>query len=351
MQNNARKNIIYSIILLLVVFGVYLYRQNQQAPVEEIVESDRITLSGKTMGTTYRVVYLDDERRDFTASIDSVLAVFNQSLSTYIPDSELSRFNQGDSLVFQLPYMLPVLEKSQEVYERSAGAFDPTVGPLVNVWGFGPEGAQRKDSVDISQLLPLVGFDKITFDEEMVRKSQTGIYLDFSAIAKGYAVDIVADLLEGRGITNMLVEIGGELVARGVNDKGEIWKVGINQPDEKDFTNELFSIIALDNKALATSGNYRNYYEVDSVRYSHTIDPRTGYPVQHGLLSATVVANDCMTADAYATALMVLGTEEAIQLLRQEEQLEGFLIYNDSTGTVQTYISERLKPYVSNIHD
>src|SRR5690606_5676318 len=155
----------------------------------------------------------------------------------------------------------------------------------------------------------------------------------------------------GRGITNMLVEIGGELVARGVNDKGEIWKVGINQPDEKDFTNELFSIIALDNKALATSGNYRNYYEVDSVRYSHTIDPRTGYPVQHGLLSATVVADDCMTADAYATALMVLGTEEAIQLLRQEEQLEGFLIYNDSTGTVQTYISERLNTYVSNIND
>ena len=351
MQNNARKNIIYSIILLLVVFCVYLYRQNQQSPVEEIVESDRITVSGKTMGTTYRVVYLDSERRDFTASIDSVLAVFNQSLSTYIPDSELSQFNKSDSLIFELPYMLPVLEKSQEVYERSGGAFDPTVGPLVNVWGFGPDGAKPKDSIDIDQLLPMVGFDKVIFDEEMVQKSQPGIYLDFSAIAKGYAVDIVADLLEGRGISNMLVEIGGELVAKGVNDKGEIWKVGINQPDEKDFTNELFSIVALDNKALATSGNYRNYYEVDSVRYSHTIDPRTGYPVQHGLLSATVVASDCMTADAYATALMVLGTANAISLLDQEEELEAFLIYNDSIGNIQTYISESLKPYISNIND
>src|SRR5690606_27896998 len=193
------------------VFGVYLYRQKQHAPVYENYECDRNTLSGKTMGTTYRLVYLDEERRDFRASFDYVLPLFYHSLSAYIPDSELSRFNQGDSLVFQLPYMLPVLEKSQEVYERSAGAFDPTVGPLVNVWSFGPEGAQRKDSVDISQLLPLVGFDKITFDEEMVRKSEPGIYLDFSAIAKGYAVDIVADLLEGRGITNMLVEIGGEL--------------------------------------------------------------------------------------------------------------------------------------------
>src|SRR5690606_17333002 len=159
MQNHARKNIIYSIILLLVVFGVYLYRQNKEAPVEEIIESDRITVSGKTMGTTYRVVYLDGERRDFQASIDSVLAVFNQSLSTYIPDSELSQFNQRDSLVFQFPYMLPVLKKSQEVYERSGGAFDPTVGPLVNAWGFGPDGAQPKDSIDIDQLLPLIGFD------------------------------------------------------------------------------------------------------------------------------------------------------------------------------------------------
>jgi thiamine biosynthesis lipoprotein len=351
MQNNARKNIIYSIILLLVVFGVFLYRQNQEPVVEEIIQSDRITVSGKTMGTTYRVVYLDGARRDFKASIDSVLTVFNQSLSTYIPDSELSRFNQSDSLVFGLPYMLPVLKKSREIYERSGGAFDPTVGPLVNVWGFGPDGARTEDSIDINKLLPLVGFDKVSFDEEMVRKAQPGMYLDFSAIAKGYAVDVVASLLEESGISNMLVEIGGELVARGVNDKGEIWKVGINQPDEKDFTNELFNIVALDNKALATSGNYRNYYEVDSVRYSHTIDPRTGYPVQHGLLSATVVASDCMTADAYATALMVMGTQNAISLLDQVTELEAFLIYNDESGKMQTYVSKSLKPFISSVTD
>src|SRR5690606_31260038 len=169
-----------------------------------------------------------------------------------------------------------------------------------------------------------------------VHKSRPGIYLDFSAIAKGYAVDVVADLLEAQGIVNMLVEIGGELVARGVNDKGEVWKVGINRPDEKEMSNELFSIIALNDKALATSGNYRNYYVVDSVRYSHTIDPRSGYPVQHGLLSATVVAPDCMTADAYATALMVMGTENAITLLDQVEELEAFLIYNDDSGRIQT---------------
>lgn len=351
MRNNARKNIIYSIVLLLVVFGVYLYRQNQEPPVEEAIESDRVTVAGKTMGTTYRVVYLDDQNRDFKLSIDSLLTVFNQSLSTYIPDSELSRFNQSDTLIFDSPYLLPVLKKSQEVYDVSGGAFDPTVGPLVNAWGFGPSGPQPKDSVDIRKLLPLVGFDKIHFDEKLVWKSQPGIYVDFSAIAKGYAVDIVAGLLDERGISNMLVEIGGELVAKGVNDKGEIWKVGINQPDEKDFTNELFSIVALDNKALATSGNYRNYYEVDSVRYSHTIDPITGFPVRHRLLSATVVAKDCMTADAYATAMMVMGVEKSIALLDQEKELEAFLIYSNESGQTQTYISESLKPYISNVND
>lgn len=349
MQNTARKNIIYSIILLLVVFGVFLYRQNRSTPVEEAIESDRITVNGKTMGTTYRVVYLDEEKKDYKNSIDSILTVFNQSLSTYIPDSELSRFNQSDSIVFDLPYLRPVLEKSREIYELSGGAFDPTVGPLVNAWGFGPDGAQPKDSMDIKKLLPLVGFDKVDFSETSLWKTKGGIYLDFSAIAKGYAVDVVADLLEENGITDMLVEIGGELVARGTNDKGEIWKVGINRPDGKEMTNELFSIVALDNKALATSGNYRNFYVVDSVRYSHTIDPMTGYPVQHGLLSATVIADDCMTADAFATTMMVLGLEKSVSLLDQVKGMEVVLIYNDESGNLKTYVSETLKPYLSDV--
>src|SRR5690554_7488921 len=233
MQNNARKNIIYSIVLLLVLFGVFLYRQNQESPVEAAIESDRVTVTGKTMGTTYRVVYMDDQRRDFKVSIDSLLVEFNQSLSTYIPESELSRFNQRDSLMFESSYLLPVLKKSQEVYNISGGAFDPTVGPLVNAWGFGPSGPQPKDSVDIRKLLPLVGFDKVHFDEKLVWKSQPGIYVDFSAIAKGYAVDIVAGLLDERGISNMLVGIGGELVARGGNDKGEVWDGGVKERDAR----------------------------------------------------------------------------------------------------------------------
>lgn len=351
MQNNARKNIIYSILLMLVLFGVFLYRKNPEPPQEAPKDNGRITISGKTMGTTYRIVFLDEEGRDFKNSIDSILTVFNQSLSTYIPDSELSQFNKGDSLVFKLPYLLPVLKKSREVFTLTEGAFDPTVGPLVNAWGFGPEGAQPKDSIDIRNILPLVGFDGITFDEQVMRKSKPGIYLDFSAIAKGYAVDIVAEYLEENGISNMLVEIGGELVAKGNNDKGELWKVGINQPDGKDFSNDIISIIALDNKGMATSGNYRNFYELDSIKYSHTISPFTGEPVQNGLLSATVVASDCMTADAFATAMMVVGTEKSIALLDQEKELEAFLIYSDESGNMKTFISEGLKPYISDIRE
>ncbi|AWW30536.1 FAD:protein FMN transferase [Echinicola strongylocentroti] len=349
MHKNARKNIIYSIILLLVVFLVYLYRQNQQAPPPPEPEKDgKTTITGKTMGTSYRIVYMDELSRDFKPSVDSLLEVFNASLSTYIPSSELSRFNQGDTLAFESVYLPTILKTSYDVYKRTDGAFDPTVGPLVNAWGFGPDGAQLKDSVDVFQLLRFVGFEKINFDTEKVWKTQPEVYLDFSAIAKGYGVDVVAGYLEDQGIEDMLVEIGGELVARGTNENGELWKVGVNQPSEDVSSRDIFSIIGLDNKGMATSGNYRNFYYKDSVRYSHTINPKTGNPVNHTLLSATVLAEDCMTADAIATAMMVMGTEKAIDLQDSQDNIDAFLIYSDSLG-VHTFVSDKLKPYVSYI--
>lgn len=353
MRSNANKNIIYSIILLMLVAIVYLYRQNQEKPVEKIVEitTGKVTLAGNTMGTSYRIVYLDNQERDFKNEIDSVLVLFNQSLSTYIPDSELSVFNKSDSLVFESPYFLPVLEASKLIFEKTAGAFDPTVGPLVNLWGFGPEGPQLKDSINVSSLLPLVGFNNVLFNGEMVKKVKSGIYLDFSAVAKGYGVDVISEFLISKGIESMLVEIGGELIAKGVNENGELWKIGVNRPEELGRADELYSIIALDNKGMATSGNYRNYYEVDGIKISHTIDPFTGKPVRHGLLSATVLAADCMTADALATALMVMGTENAIALQDKEKDFEIFLIYNDDAGEMQSFASEGIKPYLSFAHE
>lgn len=353
MRSNANKNIVYSLVLLFLVAVVYLYRQNQEKSIPSSSDTaiGKVTLTGNTMGTTYRVVYLDPEERDFKKEIDSLLVAFNQSLSTYIPDSELSRFNQGDSLEFKLPYFLPVLKSSREIFDLTNGSFDPTVGPLVNLWGFGPGGPQLKDSVNIQEYLPLIDFKAISFDDKQVKKMKAGMYLDFSAIAKGYGVDVVADFLKAKGIENMLVEIGGELVAKGTNEKGELWKVGINRPEEIGGSDEIFSIIALDNRALATSGNYRNYYEVDGLKISHTIDPSTGRPVRHGLLSATVLAKDCMTADALATAMMVMGTEKAIALQEKQQDFEIYLIYNDGEGGLKSYASPGLKPYLSFEHE
>ncbi|SDY66907.1 MULTISPECIES: FAD:protein FMN transferase [Rhodonellum] len=353
MRSNANKNIIYSLILLLLVAVVYLYRQNQQKPAEEILEQTigRVSISGSTMGTTYRVVYMDAQERDFKKEVDSLLLVFNQSLSTYIPESEISRFNNADTLVFDLPYFYPVLQASKEIYQKTEGAFDPTVGPLVNLWGFGPGGPQLKDSVNIQNMLSLVDYNSIVFDSNRVIKRKPGMYLDFSAVAKGYGVDVVAEYLASKGIENMLVEIGGELSAKGVNERGELWKVGINRPEELGNADDIFSIIALDNQAMATSGNYRNYYEADGIKISHTINPATGRPVKHGLLSATVLAANCMKADALATGMMVMGVEKSIALQQKEGGFELFLIYNDEQGQLKTFASEGLIPFLSFPHD
>ena len=350
MRPNARKNIIYSLILLVMFLLIYNWRNREkssESSMEEVNVEGKISLSGQTMGTSYSIVYLDEEGRDFQPSIDSLLLVFNQSLSTYIPDSELSRFNQKDTLDYELPFLFPILSKSKEIYEKTNGSFDPTVGPLVNIWGFGPGGPELKDSTDISQILTLVGFDKIEFDSSQVRKKVAGSYLDFSAIAKGFGVDVVAGYLADKGVKNYLVEIGGDLVAKGVNEKGELWKLGINRPEETANASDLYSIIALENKAMATSGNYRNFYIRDSVKISHTINPATGYPVNHSLLSATVIAKDCMTADAYATAIMVMGKERAIALDEELDEIEVFLIYDDGQGAYGTFASESIKPYLS----
>ncbi|HSJ67811.1 MAG TPA: FAD:protein FMN transferase [Anditalea sp.] len=351
MGDNARKNIIYSIILLLVVFIVFLYRKNLQDPnlPTTAEESNKIVVTGQTMGTTYRAVYLDEQRRDFKEEIDSILVAFNQSLSTYIPDSEISRFNRNDTLQIKSEFFYPVLAASKQIFEETGGAFDPTIGTLTNIWGFGPEGAQQKDTVEIRDILRIVDFNLVSFDQSQVVKQRTGVQLDFSAIAKGYGVDVVADFLQSKGIINLLVEIGGELVGRGVNEHGELWKIGINQPDEESAADELNTVIALQDQGLATSGNYRNFYIRDGIKYSHTISPFTGFPVRHGLLSATVLAENCMLADAYATAFMVMGTEEAISLQQQLGNIEIFLIFNDQEGNLDTYVSEGLKPFISNI--
>lgn len=341
MNSNQKKNIIYSVVLLVALGATWLYRQGQDAPTD----SSFLAIQGQTMGTSYAIKYEDEQQRNLKPGVDSLLEQFNQSVNHYLPDSEISRFNRSDSLQFALPYFYPVLRRSEEVYQATDGAFDPTVAPLVNAWGFGPEGGALPDSLGVDSLLRLVGFNKISFDQEHVVKKQPNVQLNFSAVAKGYGVDVVANYLRRKGINNMMVEIGGEVVARGVNPQGEAWRIGIDNPEQP---GQMDVAVGLVNQAMATSGNYMNYYEQDGQKYAHTIDPRTGYPVQHSVLSASVIAADCMTADAYATAFMVLELEETQKILAQNPTLEAYLIYDDQ-GTLKTFVTPGIESSIVNL--
>lgn len=339
-MNAVRKNIaVTAAIVLMLIVGWSLQRNRASL----FNGRYKIELSGTTMGTVYSVKYLDRRQRDMQSQIDSVLEAFNQSLSTYIPYSEISEFNRGDTLVYRTPFFLPVLKKSREVYEKTHGAFDPTVMPLVNAWGFGPEKKSRPDSSLIDSLLQLVGFHHISFDEEKTFKNQPGVQLDFSAIAKGYGSDVIAEYLQSQGIENLMVEIGGEIVCRGKNEKGMPWRVGINSPLPTASGEWLYAILELENRAVATSGNYHNYYMEGEKVVSHTISPSTGYPVRHELLSASVVAEDCMTADAYATAFMVLGVEASKKILGENPQLEGYLIFKNNKDSLESFFTQGLR--------
>lgn len=342
MNSYQKKNIIYSVLLLIAVVAVWLYRDARSAGDEA---QNLVAFRGQTMGTIYSIKYLDEEQRNFKQGVDSLLNVFNQSLNHYLPNSEISQFNRQDTFYFKLPYFHPVLEASKEVYEKTSGAFDPTVAPLVNAWGFGPDTTTTPSSAKVDSLLQYIGFDKIKFTKEYVTKTKPGVQLNFSAIAKGYGVDVVASFLAEKGIKNLMVEIGGEVVARGINAQGDVWRIGINNPDKP---GELTSAIALENQAIATSGDYLNFYEKDGKRYAHTLNPKTGYPVEHTALSVSVIADDCMTADAYATAFMVLGVEKAKEILENNPSLDAYIIYDENSED-RTFMTARLKEKVLDI--
>ncbi|HAI75637.1 MAG TPA: thiamine biosynthesis protein ApbE [Microscillaceae bacterium] len=337
-MNNVQKNIIYSVLLLASISAVYLYRAAQRPVLMEI--------RGEAMGTTYQIKYLDYKSRQFKSSVDSLLLVFNQSLSTYQKDTEISAFNQDSAktITFKLPFFYPVLAKSLEIYKATDGAFDPTVAPLVNAWGFGFKTEKFPDSSRVDTLRRLVGFEKINFDKNQVTKLKKGVMLDFNAIAQGYGVDVVAQFFEKQGIQNYMIEIGGEVLCKGKNAEDKFWSIGIANPTyEASGGSPTQAIVQLENKALATSGNYRKFYIIDKKKYSHTVNPKTGYPVQHSLLSATVIAKDCMSADAYATAFMVMGLDKAKQFLAQNPSLDAYFVYANADGSLATYMTKGLE--------
>jgi len=303
-----------------------------------------VIIQGYAQGTTYDIRYLDKDRRNFKVQVDSLLKSIDRALSTYNPDSEISVFNRSHAIRFRSPYFYPVLEKSREVYLRSGGLFDPTVMPLVEAYGFGPGGRKQGIRVNPDSLLQWVGFDKIEFDSVSLRKSLENVRLDFNAIAQGYSVDVIADFLNGRGIQHYLIEVGGELRARGHKLHGEQWVVGISDPLKPA---RLRAKVRIGDRGMATSGNYRNYYEKDGVLYNHIINPLTGLPGRGEILSVSVLAPDAMTADAYATAFMLMGVEKTKLLLKSLDGLDVYLVYALKDGGTATYISEGLRPFLT----
>jgi FAD:protein FMN transferase len=318
-------------------------------------EQNKLTkenIKGETMGTTFSVSYLDSNNIDPLPEMEQLLLDFNSSVSTYISDSEISKFNQGDSLWvmtgghFYRNFML-----AKDVYDKSDAWFNPAVMPLVNYWGFGYTSKKIVADVDsskVKELKKLIQFDSVSHhisgNQCLFFKKINGLELDFSAIAKGDAVDEVGRLLESKGIYNYFVEIGGEIRARGKTVSGYYWRTGIRVPDEKSNNNEMQLALELKDLSVATSGNYENFFQdkTSGLKYAHTINPHTGYPEKNSLLSASVFAKDCATADAFATAFMAMGLEKSWKMVHQLSYIDACFIYSDDIGNVKIKYSEKI---------
>ncbi len=303
-----------------------------------------VKFTGETQGTYYAITYFENDGINYQKEIDSLLAVFDYSVSMWLPGSIISKINSESSNVEPDEIFKSLFLKSKDVYEKSAGAFDPTVGPLVNAWGFGFTDRMKVNQHIVDSLLPLIGFDKIKLENNRIIKFDPRVQFDFNAIAQGYAVDLIGKYLSGKGIINFLIDIGGEVLASGNKPGDEFWQVGIERPkDNASYGEGLTAIVNLKNKALSTSGSYRKFFEENGNRYSHTIDPKTGYPVNHSVLSVSVLASDCCAADAWATVFMVMGLERSMEFLNQQDKLEAYFIHSGKSGILETYYTPGFK--------
>ena len=304
------------------------------------------SFSGFAQGSTYSIVYDNNKNIDpgeLRGKVEKTLSDFDMSLSVYKDSSIISKINRNEEVVPD-SFFTEVFKKSVKIFEMTDGAFDITVGPLVRAWGFGPDAHRSFSESKRDSLIKLVGMNKVSLINGRLVKSDPHICLDVNAIAQGFSVDVISRLFDNSGIKNYLVEIGGEVRAKGKKGS-KLWRVGIDKPVDNNMTpgQTLQAIIRITDKALSTSGNYRKFYIEDGIKYSHEIDPRTGYPAKNTLLSASVIADDCATADAMATAFMVMGKDKTIDFLGSHPELEAFLVYSDKEGNFRTWASEKLK--------
>ena len=339
MTTNRNKRLLWQIpfLVLLIVGTVLIIRQQHNMPYQKC--------AGTIFGTTYHITYQYDD--DLQPELEARMKEVDNALSMFNKESIISKVNNNQPVELNEMFV-EVFQQAQKISEDTNGAFDITVAPLVNAWGFGFKNEQMPDKHAVDSLMAIVGYQKVSYDGKHITKRDPRITLDCSAIAKGYGVDVVARLLEEKGIDNYMVEIGGEVVTHGISEKRVPWKIGVTKPTDDPLQegNELQTVLNLTDKAMATSGNYRNFYYKGKRKYAHTIDPKTGYPVQHSILSATVLTNRCMRADAYATAFMVMGFEGAKKVLERNPDLMAYLIYDDH-GKMGVWYSPSLKDKIA----
>ncbi len=322
-------------------------RAPESAIAEPSSAAQPIRIQGEAMGSYYKITYLGEAVSGLQDRVDSLLDAYNLELSAWVPDSKLNAFNQSESGVDigDTDHFEPNLEIARRVSMATEGTYDPTVAPLVKYWGFGT-GEKRLTAevnmMEVNELLRLVGFGKITKEGTMLKKALPGVELDLNASAKGYGVDLISELLSAAGRPNHLIDIGGEMRGGGTKN-GRPWNVGIRLPDEDKTKIARAGVLPLSNGlAIATSGNYLSYYKVDGETFSHTINPKTGLVERNRLLSASILASDCATADAYATACMVVGPERALKLVEANPELEGYFLVRGANGDLETVKSSGL---------
>ena len=322
-------------LTLLIIGSIFIITQQRSTPYQYN--------EGQVFGTFYHITYQNDQ--DLQKEIEAELKKIDNSLSTFNNQSVISKVNNNEVTKLDEPF-IEIFDKAKAISKETDGAFDITVAPLVNLWGFGFKQGTTPSKQQIDSLKQLVGYEKVSLIMgKRIKKTDQRIMLDCSAIAKGYGSDVIARLFKKYDIKNFMIEIGGEIVVSGNSESRVPWKIGVNKPIE-DSTNtntELQTVLNITNKAMATSGNYRNFYYKGGKKFAHKIDPKTGYPVQHSLLSATVLAADCATADAYATAFMVMGMERSKKVLEKHKELMAYFIYSDHQGKLKVWYSPELE--------
>ena len=331
-----KKRLIWQLpFLILLIVGTILIIRNQNITPYH-------NNKGMVFGTTYSITYQADSSHH--KRIKKELQKVDEALSPFNKQSVITAVNENRNMTVNKMFA-DVFLMAEKISEDTDGAFDITVAPLVNAWGFGFKSGKHPSRHDIDSLKTIIGYKKVSLNDLRVTKTDPRVMLDCSSIAKGYGSDAVAAMLERHGVKNYMVEIGGEIVTKGISQKRMPWKIGVTKPidDSLSLSQEIQCIINVTDKAMATSGNYRNFYYHGGKKYAHTIDPKTGYPVQHSILSATVIANNCATADAYATAFMVMGMEKAQKLLERHPELMAYIIFADKDGIIQTWCSPSLK--------